>query len=50
MKVVSFRVTDDVYDALKQEKVSFRNLFEPVAKDIAQSNSTRDTAGIFWRD
>ncbi|KYK20871.1 hypothetical protein AYK25_04335 [Thermoplasmatales archaeon SM1-50] len=46
MKVVSFRVSDEVYDALKQEKVSFRDLFEPVAKDIAQSNSMSYTAGI----
>lgn len=42
-RVISFKVDDKVYNALKKimktEKVSFGDLFNPLAKQIAQSSS-----------
>ena len=48
MKVVSFKVDDCVYDALKKRKQSFRSLFEPYALELSQntSNETKYTGGI----
>jgi len=48
MKVVSFKIEDSVYKALRSKKVSFRVLFEPLAIELAQNNSraTKYTGGI----
>ena len=39
MKVISFRVSDDVYYALKKKKTGFRAIFEPYAVELAQKSS-----------
>jgi uncharacterized pyridoxamine 5'-phosphate oxidase family protein len=36
--VISFKVDDKVYFALRKKKVSFRSIFEPIAVEIAQNN------------
>jgi hypothetical protein len=48
MRVISFKVDDDVYCALRKKKVSFRSIFEPLAIQLAQNNSreTKYTHGI----
>ena len=48
MRVVSFKVSDDVYTALRSKKMSFRAIFEPIAVKIAQNNrsETQYTGGI----
>lgn len=38
MKVISFKVSDDVYRSLKKKKISFRALFEPIAIQLSQNN------------
>lgn len=38
MKVISFKVNDNIYFALREKKVSFRALFEPLAIQLAQNN------------
>jgi hypothetical protein len=38
MKVISFKVNDKIYYALKKKKVSFRSIFEPIAIQLAQNN------------
>jgi hypothetical protein len=38
MKVISFKVNDKTYYALKKKKMSFRSIFEPIAIEIAQNN------------
>jgi len=47
MKVISFKVDDDVYDALRKKNLSFRAIFEPIAIDIAHNRSGKKyTSGI----
>jgi len=48
MKVISFKVNDDVYNGLKKKKVSFRALFEPLAIQLVQKNrrGMKYTVGI----
>jgi hypothetical protein len=45
MKVISFKVEDRTYNALKKiidtKKQSFRNIFEPLAIEIAKNNNIR---------
>lgn len=38
MKVISFKVNDKIYYALKKKKISFRAIFEPIAIELAQNN------------
>jgi hypothetical protein len=38
MKVISFKVNDDVYQSLKKKNVSFRAIFEPIAIQLSQNN------------
>jgi hypothetical protein len=42
-RVISFKVDDDVYFALKKiiatKKLSFRSLFEPLAVELAKNNT-----------
>ena len=47
-KVISFKVPDDVYQALKKNDKNFRELFEPIAIIIANKNhaKTQYTGGI----
>lgn len=48
MKVISFKVEDSIYDALRKKNVSFRVLFEPIAIQLSQNNrmETKYTHGI----
>lgn len=47
MKVISFKVNDDVYDALRKEGVSFRAIFEPIAIKLSKhSCKNKYTVGI----
>jgi len=41
MKVISFKVNDNVYFALRKKLAgnSFRSVFEPIAIEIAQNNT-----------
>lgn len=39
MKVISFKVDDKIYHALKKKNVSFRVLFEPLATQLARNNT-----------
>jgi hypothetical protein len=38
MKTISFRVTDEIYFSLKKKNVSFRQLFERYAYELAQNS------------
>ena len=38
MKVISFKVNDKTYYALRKKNVSFRSIFEPIAIEIATNN------------
>jgi hypothetical protein len=38
VRVISFKVDDGIYAALRKKKVSFRSLFEPLAIQLAQNN------------
>lgn len=38
MKVISFKVNDDIYFALKSKKQTFRSIFEPLAIQLSQNN------------
>lgn len=37
MRVISFKVDDDVYATLRKKKVSFRQLFEPYAYELIKN-------------
>jgi hypothetical protein len=39
MKVISFKIDDAIYDALKKKNKTFRALFEPIALQLSQNNS-----------
>jgi len=42
MKVIGFKVDDEIYHALKKslrsKNLTFRDLFEPIAKQLTQNN------------
>jgi len=47
MKVISFKVDDDVYLALRKQGVSFRSIFEPIAIKLSNhSCKNKYTGGI----
>jgi len=50
IKVISFKVDDDVYNALKKKykNQTFRSIFEPLAIELAQNNgrATKYTGSI----
>ena len=48
MKVISFKVDDAVYNALRSRGQSFRSIFEPIAIELSQNNRSgkKYTSGI----
>ena len=41
MKVISFKVSEKVYSALKSKKQTFRSIFEPYAIKISQNSDCK---------
>ena len=52
MKVISFKVDDEVYLALRKKNLCFRAIFEPIAIELSQNLSCRTqyTDGIRKRN
>lgn len=44
-KVISFKVSDEDYDKLRESGKSFKEIFEPMVKQLLQGQNNDDMAG-----